>query len=144
MSFILKSGRTRIEYFPKKASTAISANALLSFYRELGQVAPVTSGSKILAGVSLRAVVSTDDDYASTTRIPVVVPSSDAVFEADTSSATAANVGNRYDLTDSLTVNLSGTTNKVVTVVGVISATKVLVKLNGAYEYINSSSSLTA
>ena len=75
--------------------------------------------------------------------ISVIQPGDFDIFEADVSgTATQANVGEQYDLatnTDGTAqeINLSGTTYKVVTVVGFISADKVLVKFNGNYAFAN-------
>ena len=92
----------------------------------------------------MKKVASGDDDFAANTSIPVIVPGVDDIFEA-TVSGTAAqtNVGKQYDLTDSTNagtaqdVDLAATTYKVVTVVGFISASKVLVKFNGNYAFAN-------
>ena len=142
MAFIHVSGPARAEAFKKTASVAIAANTPLAFDGSAGFVRQAAVASTRLAGVSLRKVASTDDDYADNSIISVIIPSEDDIFEADTSSATQANVGEQYDLstlTDGTAqdVNLSGTTYKVVTVVGLISASKVLVKFNGNYAYAN-------
>lgn len=143
MAFIHKKGPANAEPFNKTASVAIAEGAALSF-DPAGYVRQAVAASLRIAGVSIRRVTSTSDDYANNSVISVIVPGSDDIFEADvtTGSATQASVGRQYDLDTNVDgtaqgVTVSGTTYKVVTVVGFISATKVLVKFNGAYEFAN-------
>jgi hypothetical protein len=85
-----------------------------------------------MTGVSMRAVVSTDADYATVgAKIPVDVLNDEDVFIADvTGTLTTAMVDTHLDLSDSLTVNAAGTTHKPVLCVGFLSATKGLFKIN--------------
>ena len=115
----------------------------MGFDGSAGYVRQTAVASVRIAGISLRKVASGDSDYADNSLIPVLIPSEEDVFEADVSgTATQANVGDQFDLT-ALTdgtdqdVDLAATTYKVVTVVGFISASKVLVKFNGNYAYAN-------
>ena len=143
MSFIHVRGPAKNEPFAKLASTAIAVAAALSFKGASGYVSQALVASVRIAGVSLGKVASTDDDFASNTIIPVIIPGEEDVFEATVSgTATQANVGRQYDLTQTAggtaqAVDLSGTTYKVVTVVGFISSSKVLVKFNGNYVFAN-------
>ena len=143
MAFVHVKGPAKTEGLKKTASVAIAAASPLSFDGSAGYVRQAAVASVRLAGVSLRKVASTSDDYASNSIIEVIIPSSDDVFEADvTGTATQANVGEQYDLsalTDGTAqnVDVGATTYKVVTVVGFISASKVLVKFNGNYAYAN-------
>lgn len=139
MAFIHVSGPGTTEGFPKFASTAIAAGSVVAFYR--GYIAQAEVASVRLAGVSAKKVASTDDDFASNTVIPVIIPGEEDVFEADvTGTATQANVGRRYDITaanegTAQNVDVGASTYGVVTVVGFISSSKVLVKFNGNYVY---------
>ena len=141
MAFIHVSGPAVTEEFAKLASTAIAVGTPVSFTS--GYLAQANLASVRIAGVSVKNIASTDGDFASATLIPVIVPGEEDIFEADvTGTATQGNVGKQYDLTQpnggtAANVNLSGTTYKVVTVVGFISASKVLVKFNGNYAYAN-------
>ena len=143
MSFIHVKGPARAEAFLKTASTAIAIGSVVAWDGASGYVAQAVTGSLRLVGVSLRKVASTDDDFASNTLLNVVLPGEDDVFEATVSvTATQANVGRQYDLTvvaagTAQAVDLSATTSKVVTVVGFINSSTVLVKLNGYYDYAN-------
>lgn len=141
MAFIHKSGKALVEWWPKVASTTIPVGTALTFDGS-GAVSVAASTSLPIAGICLKPIASTDADYASNTLIPVLIPSQDSVFEVDvenSGTATAANVGVKYDLnsTTGTGINLSGTSHKQVTVVSFISATKVWVKINGAYQFVN-------
>jgi hypothetical protein len=131
MAFVRNTGKAKIMYFPKTASTAIPYGAAVVL--TAGQVALATSSTANILGVSLRAVVSTDSDYASTTLIPVEVPCDKAVewlVPVSTGSATAASVGVTYDLTDSAGINVNSTSQNAVIVTRYISATQVAVVIN--------------
>src|SRR3989304_6008886 len=85
---------------------------------DTGQVTIATSGSASIAGVSLRAVASGDSDYATTYRIPVLVPDDTLVFRVDvgTGSATAALVGTYVDLKDSDEADVDASTTDILLV----------------------------
>lgn len=143
MAFIHKKGPANAEPFNKTASVAIAAGSALSF-DPAGYVRQAVAASVRIAGIAIRKVASTDDDYASNSVVSVIVPGEDDIFEADvtTGTATQASVGRQYDLdtnTDGTAqgITVSGQTYKQVTVVGFLSASKVLVKINGAYEFAN-------
>jgi hypothetical protein len=128
--FVQISGRTVTDWLPKAASQVFSFGAL-AYWNGSGGLIPADSTSGDHAGVVLRAVAATDTDYASATSIPVVVPHDDAIFLADvTGNFTTACVGNAYDLSDSLIVNVGATSKKVVTCVGYVSSTQGLFKIN--------------
>ena len=123
------SGSVKSKAFPKTASTALAANSLVTLTS--GKLAAATSSSLSLAGILPRAVVAADDDYASASMVPVISLHDGATFLMATTSADAAtHVGNSYDLADAVSVNLSGTTYKQVTVVKVISSTLIEVQFN--------------
>lgn len=129
MSFRRISGKPRLEWWPKKASTAFSYGALV-YPDGAGAVQPADSTSGEHIGVIMKAVTSADSDYASTTMVPIDVVGEDDVFEADvTGTLTAAKVGTYMDLSDSVTVNAGATSKNVVLCVGFISATKGLFKI---------------
>ena len=117
--------------FPKTASTALTANTLVTFTS--GQLVAATSSTLTFAGIIPRAVATTDDDYASATVVPVIsLRPRDASFLIATTGAAATNVGGSYDLSDAGTLNLSGTSYKQFTVRNVISSTLVEVVPNDA------------
>jgi len=133
------TGRETIKWLPKTASVAIAYGAILAFDGS-GGLTNASSSSKLFAGIARRVVASTDSDYASATLMPFVELKGDEEYEMDVYSGTAltaAMVGNSYDLYDSSLLNVGGTTHKVVTVTGFISATRARVKFNGAYVFLN-------
>ena len=139
MAFIPFQGKIQSEQFQLAASTVASNGDALTF--SSGYVVPVGADNTTpTVGVYIgNAVVAGDSDYASAKAVSVVMATPDLVFLADvgTGSATIANVGVAYDFTDHGSVDLGATDHKNVTVVGVISASKVLVKFNSAYEFVN-------
>ena len=133
MSFRLISGSAKIEYYPKTASTAIANGAIVS--ASSGFLVPGTSSTASHLGICLKTVAATDADYASTTMIPVMIPSQDAIFEADAASLTTALVDTVMDLSDSVTVNGGANSHHAVQLVKFISATKGLFKINSTKGY---------
>lgn len=124
------SGTVKVEWWPKTASTALAANSIVS--ASSGYLIAATSATTANVGVTLRQVASTDSDYASTTKIPVIIPKADTVFIALATSASAAQVGTVVDLTDAVTIG-TGTTHKSAYVVGYVDSTHLLVKLVGPW-----------
>jgi hypothetical protein len=125
------SGPVKSRAYPKTASTALTANSLVTLTS--GKLVAAGAATTSFAGVIPRAVVAADDDYASASEVPVITLHDGATFLMGTSGASAAtHVGNDYDLSDAVTVNLSASAVKVVTVVRVLSATLIEVKFNRA------------
>ncbi len=140
MAFVLVSGKPKVEYFPKTASTTLLANGVVAL--SSGQLIEATTSTTSHAGVVLRGSVSGDADFASTTSLPVMIPTPECVFAADVGSGTltAALVGTTCDLASGgATIAASTNSHHQVTIVGVISSTLALVKINSAYEYVNAS-----
>ena len=131
MAFRLFSGKPRTESYPKKISTVFT-NGGLVYADGSGAIQPADATSGDHIGVIQVTTASTDADYASLTRVQVLVPTDDTVWEADVSTGTftTAMVGNRYDLTDANGIDVGSTYKKVVTIVGYKSASVALVKIN--------------
>ena len=131
MAFVQVSGPVECIARPKTASTALATNSIVTL--TTGRLVAATSSTLSIAGIMTRAVTSADSDYAGTQEIMVIRPHSRATFLALTANASATtHVGNSYDLTDAVTVNLSGNSYKQVTVLKVIDSTHVIVKFNEA------------
>ena len=135
MSFRLISGAAKVEYYPKTASTTLLAGAIVS--TTSGQLIAGTSTTANSVGVLLRGSATGDiyGDFTSATMVPVVVPSQDAIFEADATGLTASLVNTTMDLTDSVTVNGGADSHHAVTLVKYISATKGYFKINNVVSY---------
>lgn len=136
MAFHLISGSAKIEHYPKTASTTLYANSIVS--TTSGQLIAGTSATASHVGIITRGSATGDiyGDFASATNIPVIVPSQDAIFEADATGLTAALVDTAMDLTDSLTVNGAANSHHAVTLVKYISATKGWFKINSTKGYV--------
>src|SRR5690242_10179970 len=112
MAFLPVSGKIQCEAFPKTASTAISAGAVMEADGS-GGINPADAADTSLFGISMRKVTASDDDYASTTPIGVIMLNADTEFYADvgTGTATAALVGTQCDLKDSVSIDVTATTH---------------------------------
>lgn len=135
MAFVLKSGKVQTEWYTRKESVTYTPGDLVYFLQtDPGYAIPAdaTSGNHI--GVNQKAMNSSKSDYATTNQmIPVLVPSEDAIFEADVSGTLATtHVGEYWDLSYAGTVNVAASAKRVVLCVGYISATKGLFKINSA------------
>ncbi len=132
------SGDQNLEWYPKKASTAFT-NGGLTYADGSGAIQPADTTSGDHIGVILKTVASGDSDYADNTKVPVDVPRPNDVFEVDveTGTLTTAMIGNQYDLASATGIDVTATAKKVVTVVGFISATKALVKINATIGVTN-------
>lgn len=136
--FIRHDGRTKLINVPVTTSTVMTTGSLVAYNTTTGLVVAATSGTAVvqLVGVARKTILTTDADYATARSILVEVPLDKNVeWEADTSSAVAADVGSEVDLTDASTVNRGAVAVKAVQIRAVPSATKVFVvlKLGGSY-----------
>lgn len=130
--FIRNAGKTKKIYLPVTASTAIAEGALVAFSSgKLIAATSTTAGSDIV-GVLVKAITSSDSDYASERLVAVEVPiEREVLWEAAvTSGLVATDVGLYQDLTDSVTVNRAASTYDIVQCRKVISTTKGLFVLN--------------
>jgi len=109
-----------LSYPRKKASTRFNTSDDTDEYKELverasGVIQPVTASSNKILGMVDKQVKSTDSDYASTTRIPVICGTPDTLFLMDVDGTfTVASEGGLFDVSDSRTVNVDATSKKVV------------------------------
>lgn len=127
MAFIRYKGKTKTEWLPVTASTAITKGAIVSW--SSGLLIAATSSTTALshAGVIKRTIASTDADYATSARlVPVEVPIEKNVWWlADvTATLVSTDAGGEFDLTDSLTVNRGASSVDAVIMKGFISTTK--------------------
>jgi len=131
MSIVQISGQVKTAHRVKTASTALAINSLVGFTS--GRLVAATSSTLIFGGIMCRAVTTASTDYASAIPILLVAPQFDTEYLLTTASASATtHVGNAYDLSDAVTLNLSGTTYKQFVVTEVLSTTLVKVKFNPA------------
>lgn len=123
---------THVEFFPKAASETFTFNDLV-YVNSSGYITKAVDGSAIRClGLIQKTIAATDSDYASNTRVPVLVPGPHAVFLCDVSTGSAAqtDVGEEIDIDDHNSVDVSASTYDIFQVTAVISTTQVLAKLN--------------
>lgn len=126
MSFKLRKGRTRIEWLPVTTSTALSADSLVIFTSGLLVAATSSSAASAIVGVLIKAIASTDSDYATARVVPVRIPvEKNVIWEATSASAVATDIGLIADLTDASTVNRGASSNNIIRITEVPSATLV-------------------
>jgi hypothetical protein len=133
------SGAPKLEYMPKKVSTAF-INGGLVYADGAGAIQPADDTSGDHFGVLLRAVVAADTDYAVKSMVPIDVASPQDLWEVDVPSAglTTAMIGLTCDLTaDGANINPAANAKGVVTIVGFISARKAIVKINAMAAHKN-------
>ena len=131
-------GKFHVEWYPKTASTAFAFNDMvdiLSTAAGPGTLAKAASTSTHVIGLIQQTVASTDSDYASATKVPVLVGDADAEFSFDVSTGSAAttDIGEMVDLEDENSVNVGAYTYGHVKVTDVISTTKIVGKLNKGF-----------
>jgi hypothetical protein len=133
-------GKTAIKHYPRTASTTFTAGNMVRLAS--GLVATATASSTKHLGIGLEDVASTDSDFATDAVLYAVeVPLEPTCeFEADvTNTLVTTNLGSQFDLSNSTTVNRSGTTSKVVTCKGYISASKGRFSLNSNLDFADPS-----
>jgi hypothetical protein len=124
------AGNWKTVWFRKKASTAFTANSLVAFETNgtAGDpIEPADASDENIIGICLRTVASTDTDYASNTRIPVLVPTGmDCEFLGDvgTGTLTVASEGLLMDLKDADEIDQSASSIDAVMCTRCISANK--------------------
>lgn len=132
MAFKVHKGKVKTVSLPVTVSTALSANSLVAFSSGRLIAATDSTAKEDIVGILPKAIASTDDDYATTRNVQVIVPLDKNVeVEADvTSGLVAADVGLYVDLTDAVTINRAASTEDIAQCVRVISSTKGIFKLN--------------
>lgn len=137
MAFKKFKGRTKTEWFPVTTSTALAKGTLVEFTSGLIAAADADETAGGVRGVLAKDIVSTDTDYASTRKVPVIVPlDRHVVWEADgTGTFVATDIGAEYGISDSATVDKAETTTVHFLMTEFLSASKVrgYLKINGSY-----------
>jgi len=130
MSFYPANGAWDVKYFRKVASTAFTPNNLVAYETNGGggdPIEPADASDTLILGIGMKAVASTDSDYASNTRIPVLIPRDNgSEMECDDVDGTmvVADEGLLVDLTNAESVNRAATSTDVLMATRFISATK--------------------
>lgn len=130
MSFYPISGDWAVKYFRKVASTAFKSNNLVAFATNGGAgdpIEPADASDTTILGIGIKTVASTDSDYASNTRIPVLVPQNKASeMECDDVDGTMVvdDEGLLVDISNAESANRAASTTDVLVATRFISATK--------------------
>jgi len=125
----IASGRWKVRWYPKTASVAIVTGTLVEFASGYVKQATTTAGATDtpLAGIFIGAsVTSASSDYASNTKVPVLVPAdpnAEAEIVVGTGSLAATDVGKSFDIDSDSEVTVSTSSNEPVTCTEYISAT---------------------
>ena len=123
--------QTRVEHYAKKVSTTFAFNDLV-FLDSNGFVDKAVDGGLFVPlGLIQKTVAATDSDYASATRVPVLVPGPDAEFLCDVSTGSAAttDIGEWIDIDDHNSVDVSASTYDIFYVTRIVSTTQVIAKM---------------
>lgn len=133
MSIKRISGKPNVEWMAKLVSTAFTNQGLV-YSNGAGFVQPADATSGNHFGIILRAVVSGDGDYATAiVKVPIDVITPGDVCEADVPNGDLAttDVGNYCDLeSDGAGIDPDATSKNVVLIVGFVSVSKALIKVN--------------
>lgn len=139
MAIIRKeSGKTKTVNLPVTPSQAFVTDSLVKF--SSGKLVPCVAGDAAIdvVGIIRKAITSADSDYAVDRMVPIEVPAEKHVeyeIEVGTGTIAATDRGTEYDLAGPVTVDQTGTTDKVVKLIRFKSTTKGVfwIKFNGSY-----------
>jgi len=153
----LYQGNPIIEWYYTTASTTMLNGGVVQL--SSGQLILATATSTLHLGIIMRDFTSTavQADYTSSVKVPVLIPDEETIFIADvklgTAAFTSSVVGTQCQLyigtgsesapntmnASDCYVDPNATSHLQVTIVGYISQTKILVKLNSNILYKNAS-----
>ena len=124
-------GKFHIEEFKKVVSTEFAFNDLV-YIDANGYLTPAVDGALIKPVGNIQQVIATtDSDYASATKVAVLVGDTDAEYICDVGTGTAAqtDVGEYIDIDDAQDVDVSASTYDVLFVTGLVSTSKIIAKI---------------
>lgn len=130
MAIRLYSGKVRTDWYPKTASETFTADDLV--YLSGGYVTKFANAvDQPPLGLIQKAVAATDTDYASATKVPVLIGDADAEYLLDISTGTGAvtTVGTWIDVDDHNSVDVNASTYDIFFVTKFISTTQVVGKM---------------
>lgn len=120
-----------LEWYQKAASETFTFNDLVGINTS-GFVTKYTDGASFpQLGLIQRTIAATDTDYASNTKVPVLIAGAEAEYLCDVSTGSAAqtDVGEYIDVDDHNSVDVASSTNNDFYVTKVISASQVVAKM---------------
>jgi hypothetical protein len=122
------SGEPNIEGYKKTASTLFANGDVVTTSSGLLVRATATTEPDDIVGLIQRDVLATDEDYAETSVVPVLVTDGNAnefLMPVTTGTAVQAMVGGRYDLEDHAGLDVTAQAIGVFKITAVISTTLV-------------------
>jgi len=135
MAFKKIKGKCRVEWLDVTVSTAFAINSLVEWTS--GYIAVADDNDTDVAGVILKVIASTDSDYATARKVPILVPiERHVIWEADTADTyvVATHQGVECGIIDASNIDLDDTTNDVFRPIsGSGSKVRGYLKINGAY-----------
>lgn len=120
-----------LEWKLKAASETFAFNDVVGINTS-GYVTKFLDGSAFpILGLCQKAITATSSDYASNTKLPVLVAGEEAEYLCDVSTGTAAqtDVGEYIDVDDQNSVDVGATTNNDLFVTQFISGTLLVAKM---------------
>lgn len=136
MAIRLYAGKAHTEWYPKTASETFTINDLV--YLSGGYVTKFADAvDQPPLGLIQKAVAATDTDYASATKVPVLIGDLNTEYLCDVSTGTAAvtHVGTWIDVDDENSVDVNASTYDIFFVTKFISTTQVVGKLQSLDPY---------
>ena len=124
-------GKFHTEWYEKVASTEFAENDL-TYIDTNGYLTPAVDGTLFKpAGLIQKVIASTDSDYASTTKVPVLVGNAEAEYlcEVGTGTAATTDIGEWVDIDDATSVDVTASTYDVFFVTDIIATDSVVAKL---------------
>ena len=122
---------TRVEWYKKAASETFTFNDLV-YIDTSGYITKAADAVALVPlGLIQRTIAATDSDYASATKVPVLVGGPDAEFLCDVSTGSAAqtDIGEWIDIDDHNSVDVAASTYDIFYVTRVFSASLVVAKM---------------
>ena len=119
-----------LEWYLKAASETFTFNDVVGINTS-GYVTKFVAGSAFpILGLIQRTIAATASDYASNTKVPVLVTGVEAEYlmDVDTGTAAQTDVGEYCDLVDHNGINVGASSNNDVYVTAFISGTQVVAK----------------
>lgn len=120
-----------LEWYQKAASETFTFNDLVGINTS-GFVTKYTDGASFPElGLIQKTIAATDSDYASNTKVPVLVAGNEAEYLCDVTTGTAAqtDVGEYIDVDDHNSVDVGTSTNNDFYVTQFVSASLVVAKM---------------
>lgn len=113
MQVLRNKSNVDAQFGPNVASQVYTIGQLLMW--SSGDVVPATSAATALEGLSMEAIPSTDARYTTAGEIQYdrLKECDELIMDVTGALVSAAVPGTAYDLSDSTTVNLAATTNKL-------------------------------